>query len=94
MNKIQNTHDAEYWNIAHLCSEIVKKWNKIKPENEEIKAVMKALGEMSFYVARLHHDAQARDKVLQEYKLERNKWCKRAMDAKRRYDNVKKLEGI
>ena len=46
MNKIQNTHDAEYWNIAHLCSEIVKKW------------------------------------------------CKRAMDAERRYDNVKKLEGI
>mgnify|MGYP003631897957 FL=1 len=94
MDKIQNTHDAEYWNNAHLCSSILRGWHKIKPNNEETKAVMTALQEMTFYVARLKHDAQAKDKIVQEYKLERNKWCMRAQQAERRFDNAEKLIDI
>ena len=94
MDKIQNTHDAEYWNNAHLCSSILRGWHKIKPGNEEIRSVMTALQEMSFYVARLEHDAQAKDKIVEEYKLERNKWCMRAQQAERRFDNAEKLIDI
>ena len=94
MDKIQNTHDAEYWNNAHLCSSILRGWHKIKLGNEEIRSVMTALQEMSFYVARLKHDAQAKDKIVEEYKLERNKWCMRAQQAERRFDNAEKLIDI
>ena len=76
MDKIQNTHDAEYWNNAHLCSSILRGWHKIKPGNEEIRSVMNALQEMSFYVARLKHDAQAKDKIVEEYKLIKQKKSK------------------
>ena len=61
---------------------------------EETKAVMTALQEMTFYVARLKHDAQAKDKIVEEYKLERNKWCMRAQQAERRFDNAEKLIDI
>ena len=94
MDKIQNTHDAEYWNNAHLCSSILRGWHKIKPNNEEIRSVMTALQEMTFYVARLKHDAQAKDKIVEEYKLERNKWCMRAQQAERRFENAEKLIDI
>lgn len=94
MDRIQNIHDATYWNNAHLCSSIMRKWNKIKPENKEIKELMTALREMSFYVARLKDDAQARNKIIKDLKVDRTEWCMRAQEAERKVRNAEKLIDI
>ena len=94
MDKIQNIHDAKYWNNAHLCSTLMRKWHKIKPENEDIKEVMTALREMTFYVARLKDDAQSRNEIIKQLRNDRTKWCMRAQEAERKVRNAEKLVDI
>tara|TARA_R110002020_G_scaffold463379_2_gene683433 strand:- start:217 stop:435 length:219 start_codon:yes stop_codon:yes gene_type:complete len=72
----------------------MRKWNKIKPENKEIKELMTALREMSFYVARLKDDAQARNKIIKDLKVDRTEWCMRAQEAERKVRNAEKLIDI
>lgn len=90
MEQIQRLHDLQYWSNVQLCGGLVRNWIKIKPENEETKAMMKALNEMSFYVARLKDDSDKKDKLLIEYKMERNKWFSKAMEFQKKFEHASK----
>jgi len=86
--EIQRLHDLQYWSNVQMCGGLVRNWLKIKPDNEETKAMMKALNEMSFYVARLKDDSDKKDKLLIEYKTERNKWCAKAIEYQKKFEHA------
>jgi hypothetical protein len=91
MDKIQNLHDFEYWNNSIMCIDILQKWIKITPENEDIKAMIKAYQEMSFYVARLKDDFNKQQQVLIDVTNQRNKWCVDAQTHKRDLENLSNI---
>mgnify|MGYP003668232188 CR=1 FL=1 len=64
MEQIQRLHDLQYWSNAQMCIDLLQKWVKIKPDNEETKEMIKAMQEMTFYVARLKDDSNKKDKLL------------------------------
>jgi hypothetical protein len=43
---------------------------------------------MSFYVARLKDDSDKKDKLLIEYKTERNKWCAKAIEYQKKFEHA------
>ena len=90
MEQIQRLHDLQYWSNAQMCIDLLQKWFKIKPDNEETKEMIKAMQEMTFYVARLKDDSNKKDKLLIEYKMERNKWCLKAGEFQRKFENASK----
>jgi|TARA_R110000868_G_scaffold117277_1_gene311689 hypothetical protein len=90
MEQIQRLHDLQYWSNAQMCIDLLQKWFKIKPDNEETKEMIKAMQEMTFYVARLKDDSNKKDKLLIEYKTERNKWCLKAGEFERKFENASK----
>jgi len=90
MEQIQRLHDLQYWSNAQMCIGLLKNWLKIKPDNEESKAMLKAMNEMTFYVARIKDDSDKKTRLLIEYKTERNKWCEKAMEYQRKFDNASK----
>ena len=58
MDKIKNLHDLEYYGNIQLCIELALKWGKLKPDNKEIKALSKALIDISLYVIRINGDLE------------------------------------
>jgi hypothetical protein len=91
MDKIQNLHDFEYWNNSIMCIDILQKWIKIRPESEEVKSMIKAYQEMSFYVARLKDDFNKQQQVLIDVTNQRNKWCVDAQTHKRDLENLSNI---
>ena len=91
MDKIQNLHDFEYWNNSIMCIDILQKWIKITPKNEDIKSMIKAYQEMSFYVARLKDDFNKQQQVLIDVTNQRNKWCVDAQTHQRDLENLSNI---
>ena len=91
MDKIQNLHDFEYWNNSIMCIDILQKWIKIRPESEEVKSMIKAYQEMSFYVARLKDDFNKQQQVLIDVTNQRNKWCVDAQESQRDLENLSNI---
>ena len=74
-----------------MCIDILQKWIKITPKNEDIKSMIKAYQEMSFYVARLKDDFNKQQQVLIDVTNQRNKWCVDAQTHKRDLENLSNI---
>ena len=83
MEQITEIRDLEYWSNATLCSNILKKWKQLKPNNKEILAILKALGEMHFYTARCRDDVNKRDKYIIRVQNQRLEWMKKCAELER-----------
>tara|TARA_R110000796_G_scaffold134751_1_gene250576 strand:- start:303 stop:590 length:288 start_codon:yes stop_codon:yes gene_type:complete len=83
MEQITEIRDLEYWSNATLCSDILNNWKKIKPRNKENLAMLKALGEMHFYTARLRDDVNKRDKYIITVQKQRLQWMKKCSELER-----------
>lgn len=83
MEQITEIRDLEYWSNATLCSDILNNWKKIKPYNKENLAMLKALGEMHFYTARLRDDVNKRDKYITKVQKQRLEWMQKCSNLER-----------
>tara|TARA_R110000823_G_scaffold246855_2_gene370699 strand:- start:135 stop:440 length:306 start_codon:yes stop_codon:yes gene_type:complete len=87
-SRIEQLYDLEYWNHSKMCVDILQKWFEIKPDNDETQAMISAIQEMNFYVMRIKGDSLKKDKLIKQYKDERNKWCVRANEAERKLEPI------
>ena len=83
MEQITEIRDLEYWSNATLCSDILNNWKNIKPRNKETLAMLKALGEMHFYTARLRDDVNKRDKYILKVQKQRLEWIQKCTTLER-----------
>lgn len=71
-DKIQNIQDLEYSNNQILIGELIQKWIKVKPSNNELLSLRDAFIDNSIYVAGLQNDLMACKMANTEYREERN----------------------
>tara|TARA_R100000656_G_scaffold45930_1_gene37483 strand:+ start:329 stop:592 length:264 start_codon:yes stop_codon:yes gene_type:complete len=83
MDKIQKLHDLEYYANMQLCTTLVQKWLKLKPDNKELKELSKSLTSMAFYVNRIQSDLQKHKEAISEYRYDKNKALLELQELKR-----------
>ena len=83
MEQIEEIRDFEYWNNVRLCSDILNNWKKLKPQNKEILAMLKAFREMNLYTTRLQDDVNKRDKYIIKVQKQRLGWMKKCSELER-----------
>ena len=83
MEQITEIRDLEYWNNATLCTSILKDWKNKRPDNKEISSMLKALGEMHFYTARLRDDVNKRDKYILKVQKQILEWIQKCVELER-----------
>ena len=92
MDKIQNLHDLEYLANIQLCLELSLKWSKLKPENKEVKALSKAVMDISFYGLRTTKDLEKHKEAISGYRYDKNKALLELKELKKKYNNLKETE--
>jgi len=92
MTAEDNIHQINYLNESLLVGEILKDWNKNKPENEGLNIIIKAYAKMTMYVARLNNDIMAKDMLISKYRYEKNKALYELKELKDKYEHLKNLE--
>jgi len=73
MDKIQNLHDLEYYSNMELCTKLLQKWIKLKPDNKDLQEYSTALTSIAFYVNRIQGDLQKHREAISDYRYEKNK---------------------
>ena len=86
MDKIQNLHDLEYYGNILLCTELVQKWRKLKPDNKELKKISEALIKVSLYVVRLQDDLSKHKEAISDYRYRKNKALLELKDMQKKYE--------
>ena len=92
MTAEDNIHQINYLNESLLVGEILKEWNKNKPENKGLNIIIKAYAKMTMYVARLNNDIIAKDILISKYRFEKNKALYELKELQTKYEHLKKLE--
>jgi uncharacterized protein with PhoU and TrkA domain len=92
MTAEDNIHQINYLNESLLVGEILKEWNKNKPENEGLNIIIKAYAKMTMYVARLNNDIMAKDMLISKYRYEKNKTLYELKELQIKYEHLKNLE--
>ena len=72
-DKIQNLHDLEYYSNMQLCTSLIQKWIKLKPDNKELQYLSKALTDTAFYVNRIQGDLQKHKEAISDYREDKNR---------------------
>lgn len=92
MDKIQNLHDLKYYTNMNLVTELALKWGKLRPDNEEIQALSKALTDIAFYVIRVQEDLAQHKVAISDYREDKNKTILKYRRIKEKFINLKKLQ--
>jgi len=86
--KINTLKDLEYFGAFTYCAEMVLKWEKLKPDNPEIKEFARSIAVVFFYVNQIQSDRMHYDNAISEYRADKNRAVLRARKSE---DEVKKL---
>jgi len=70
--KIENIQDLNYNNNQTLIGELIKKWIKAKPKNEELISLRDAFIDNAIYVACLQNELMACKMANSDYREQRN----------------------
>ena len=92
MDKIENLHDLEYMSNIQLCLELSLKWSKLRPENKEVRALSRAIMDISFYVLRMSKDLQKYKEAISDYRHNKNKALIELKEIKDKYNNLQQAE--
>jgi len=90
IDKIQNLKDIEYYSNMELCSSLVRKWRKLKPNNKELKSFDLNLLEISLYVVEIQRDNHFHKDAISDYKERWNKVRLELQELKEKYDKLEK----
>ena len=64
MNAVENIHNIEFLANQMFVLEKLKQWQKLKPDNIDLKDVINKYLEITFYVIRLEQDAMAKNMLI------------------------------
>tara|TARA_R100001480_G_C4611331_1_gene164829 strand:- start:203 stop:421 length:219 start_codon:yes stop_codon:yes gene_type:complete len=56
-----------------LCTSLIQKWIKLKPDNKELQYLSKALTDTAFYVNRIQGDLQKHKEAISDYREDKNR---------------------
>jgi hypothetical protein len=87
-SKINTLKDLEYFGAFTYCAEMVLKWEKLKPDNPEIKEFARSIAVVFFYVNQIQSDRMHYDNAISEYRADKNRAVLRARKSEA---EVKKL---
>ena len=99
MNKKINTlKDLEYFGAFTYCAEMVLKWEKMKPDNPEIKEFARSIAVVFFYVNEIQNDRLMYDKAMSEMRSDKNRAILRSRKSEAQItelqNEIKKLKSI
>lgn len=99
MNKKINTlKDLEYFGAFTYCTEMVLKWEKMKPDNPEIKEFARSIAVVFFYVNEIQNDRLMYDKAMSEMRSDKNRAVLRSRKSELQIaelqNEIKKLKSI
>ena len=92
MDKIESLHDMEYMGNIQLCLELSLKWSRLRPENKEVRALSRAVMDISFYVLIMSKDLQKYKEAISDYRYNQNKALLELKEIKDKYDNLQQTE--
>ena len=72
MNAVENIHNIEFLANQMFVLEKLKQWQKLKPDNLDLKPVISKSLEITSYVIRLDPAAMAKNMLISKYRHERN----------------------
>ena len=87
--KINTLKDLEYFGAFTYCCDIVKKWEELKPDNEELKELSRSLAVVFFYVNTIQSERILYDKYMSDSKSEKNRAIMRARKSESEIDELK-----
>ena len=90
IDKIQNLKDLEYYSNMELCSGLVRKWRKLKPNNKELKSFDLNLLEITLYVVEIQRDNIFHKEAISDYRERWNKVKLELQELKKKYDKLEK----
>jgi len=70
--KINTLKDLEYFGAFQYCTEMVLQWEKLKPDNLEIREFATSLATVFFYVNQIQSDRMHYDSAMSEMRSEKN----------------------
>lgn len=87
--KINNLKDLEYYGAFTYCAEMVLKWEKMKPDNPEIKEFARSIAVVFFYVNEIQNDRLIYNKAMSEMQSDKNRAILRSRKSE---EKIKELE--
>ena len=94
MDKIQNLKDLEYYGNILLCTELAKKWIKLKPDNKELKKLGDGLLHIAIYVVGLQDDLNKHKEAISDYRYKKNKALLALRDSQSKFQKFMKFESL
>lgn len=85
--KIDNLKDLEYYGNITLLAEIVLEAWKKQP-TPKLESMSQAVTQISFYVNNLQSDRRAFDKIISEYRADKNRAVLRARAAEKKVEEL------
>lgn len=73
LQKLQNLKDLEYYEAYMSSNAIVMKWLDAKPDNEDLKKLVKDMIEIAFYVNQLQQNDRLNQTIISDYRYKLNK---------------------
>lgn len=96
--KINTLKDLEYFGAFTYCAEMVLKWEKLKPDNLEIREFARSIAVVFFYVNEIQNDRLMYDKAISEYRADKNRAVLRArqseIEVKKLTEELNKLKKL
>jgi len=87
LKKTRIVYELEYTNNFQLIGNLFLEWKKLRPDNPELKSAAQALANIGVYVAGMQMEAEAFEKICSEYRSEKLKYQKEALDASEKLNN-------
>ena len=99
MNKKINTlKDLEYFGAFTYCTEMTLKWEKMRPDNPEIKEFAHSIAVVFFYVNQIQADRMHYDTAMSEMRADKNRAILRSRKSEQKITELetelKKLKSI
>lgn len=87
-DKIQNLKDLEYYSSYLSCGELISKWLKAKPDNEELKLLSKGFIEVCFYVNTLQQELRLHKEAISDYRSDKLRAVERARRSEKKLEKL------
>ena len=82
--------ELEYFENYQYVANLLVEWQKLKPENKKLKTAAQCLAKVGIYVASLQMEQQSFEKICSQYRMDKLKYQKEALESAEKLNNYEK----